>query len=411
MSEMVGRDAKLLSFLEDPSYHALKKHYMGHPMALFTGAGISWSDDDRYGLPNWDKFIRDILVDHDDGDRASIAKFDEKIKSEWVDKPWMMADWVAERCGRGRFKALVVKRVQRKENFRKKKLLTAKYLDEVLTLNSVSTFCTELIGVVKRPIRPTISVAPNHRVRAIVTSNYDPYLEAAASTKYRGMILKPVGAFGSHVGSLAQIPVFHVHGYVRFPTEVGEGRELRPFVNPVVTTSDYKEALGYNDAYCPTLGMLIHILRHYSALFVGFSFRDPWINDTLKRLNEERKERLKWDRLYHFALVHRKDIERRGIEFYRGKGVRPISLDSFDEVYDLLRDLYKSALLYNHGSGRIEVPRVKSRTRERTGEHIYLTPDQCWELLFRARRLEIPRFDPEFLDRIFGPLKGDHLGS
>ena len=57
----------------------------------------------------------------------------------------------------------------------------------------------------------------NHRVCAIVTSNYDPFLEAASSTMFRKPILKPVAARGSSVGGLVEIPVFHIHGYVPFP--------------------------------------------------------------------------------------------------------------------------------------------------------------------------------------------------
>lgn len=97
--------------------------------------------------------------------------------------------------------------------------------------------------------------------------------------------------------------------------------------------------------------MLIHILRHYSVLFVGFSFRDSWINSTMEQLNKEREKRPEKDRLYHYAIMLRKSVEKKGKEFFENIGVKPIYIDSFCEIYTLVRDLYLSALGNDHKSG------------------------------------------------------------
>lgn len=52
-----------------------------------------------------------------------------------------------------------------------------------------------------------------------------PYLEAAPSTMFIDPVLKPVAAFGSHVGELERIPGFHVHSDVPFPARESERRE------------------------------------------------------------------------------------------------------------------------------------------------------------------------------------------
>ena len=380
------------AFLRDPNYLALEQHYMDHPIALYTGAGVSWAEDARYGLRSWNDFVRRILLAHEGPESAALAEFDQKVGQEWADEPWQMAEWVAERCGREAFEELVVKIVQREENFpRKWKQLSGKFLRSAPTLNAVSAFCAQFVGVVEGTKSLTYRVSPNPHVRAVVTSNYDPFLEAASSTMFIRPILKPVGAVGSHVGRSDQIPVFHIHGYVPYPERKKPPRDIRPFVDPVVTTSDYEAAWRPDDVYCPTMGPQIHVLRHHATLFIGFSFRDREVNGLLRRLNKEREERTPGDRLYHYAVMRRDEVQSKGERFFRELGVKPIALNDFDEIPRLLGHLYQQALAQDYGERGIELPIVEKRPGKRTGRHVHLSPAQYWEDLYACRNRAVRR--------------------
>ena len=109
-----------LTFWRDPSYLALEQHYKDRPIALYTGAGVSWAKDARYGLRGWNDFARRILIAHEGPESVALAEFYQKLGQEWASEPWQMAEWVAKRCGRNAFEELVVEIVQREENFPRK---------------------------------------------------------------------------------------------------------------------------------------------------------------------------------------------------------------------------------------------------------------------------------------------------
>jgi hypothetical protein len=227
----------------------------------------------------------------------------------------------------------------------------------------------------------------------VVTSNYDPFLEAASSAMFIRPLLKPVGAVGSDAGRIDQIPVFHIHGYVPFPERDRDGRErpLQPLVDPVLTSDAYAAAWQADDVYCPTMGAQIHVLRHYATLFIGFSFRDGWVNGLLRRLNEERETRMGDRRLFHYALMKHDDVAARGEHLVQELGVRPIALASFDELPRLLAHLYRRGLAHDYGEGTIDVPIVEKRTGDRTGRYVGLSPDACWQALRACRNRAVPR--------------------
>jgi len=382
-----------LSILHDPNYLALEQHYLDHPTVLYTGAGVSWARDARYGLRGWDDFVRRILIAHEPPASPALAEFDRKAEREWADKPWDMADWVVDRCGPEAFKRLVVDIVQREENFQRKwPQLSGRFLGSAATLNAVSAFCAQLGGVVEGTKAPTLRVSANRRVCAVVSSNYDCFLEAASASMFIREVLKPVGAVGSGGGRLDQIPVFHVHGYGPLPERVRKKRPRdirRPFVDPVVTTSDYEAAWQPENVYCPTMGPQIHCLRHYATLFIGFSFRDRWVNGLLRDLNVERRERR--DRLYHYALMHRDEMGSRGKGFFSDLGVRPIAVASFSEIPALLGHLYRQGLARDHGEAGVRLPLVEKRRGTMTRRDTHLSAAQYWDALYRSRNRAVRR--------------------
>ena len=387
------------SFLHDPNYLDLVKYYVGHPIALYTGAGVSSSKNKKFGVGSWDDFVRNILEETNIG--THVLDLFDNIK--WADKPWEMAEWVAILMGRAEFRRRVTASIQKKENFQiKYKLLSAEFLREASTLNSVAAFCAAFAnGSITESKRGMVAVyerTTNRRVHAIVTTNYDPFLEAASSTMFRNPTLKPVAAKSSSIGELDEIPVFHIHGYVRFPRKLLEQAEesRTPFLDPVVTKSDYDLAWKADDAYNFTMGPQIHVLRHYTVLFIGFSFRDEWVNNLLRKLNKERKEREVEEnelspkrgrraRLYHYALMKREYVQAKGEDFFDDLGVKPISLDSFNQIHHILGYLYGQALLHDYGNKKIELPLHIGRNKNKQNKPVSLTPELYFEELCACR--------------------------
>ena len=390
---------KDLSYPLGKNYRDLVNYYVGHPIALYTGAGVSWSKNKKFGVGSWDDFVRNILKEKNPG--AHVLDLFDNI--EWADKPWEMAEWVAILIGREEFRHHVMASIQKEDNFQiKYKLLSANFLRDATTLNSVAAFCAAFangaITESKRGMAAVYERTTNRRVHAIVTTNYDPFLEAASSTMFRDPTLKPVAREGSSVGSLDEIPVFHIHGYVRFPSKFQKQAEEShtPFLDPVVTKSDYDSAWKAEDAYNPTMGPQIHVLRHYTVLFIGFSFRDQWVNNLLRRLNKERivqdseekgviPKRKRRARLYHYALMKKEDVQAKGEEFFDDLGVKPISLDSFDQIHHALGYLYGQALIHDYGNKKIELPVHQGKGKNKQNRPVYLTPDQYFEELCACR--------------------------
>ncbi len=370
-------------FLGDSGYRELQRWYRESPIALYTGAGVSSArkpqkqkgEGPKYGLSGWDDFLGEILSALPKAPEHWLKEFKADITIRYRNRPWKIADWIVRRVGKDEFKTLVVKFVQRLDNFpdppksrseskqngkksKKYKQLGGPFLHAAPTLNALCAFCSQLTGVVKGARKNTYRVSPNPRVRAVVTTNYDPFLEAASSTMFIRHRLKPVGARGSVVGNLHQIPVFHVHGYVPYP-ERGQRKKRRaivPMVDPVITTDNYEKAWRPDSPFSFTMGPQVHMLRHYCTLFVGFSFRDAWVNQLLRRL---KKEREKHDRPFsHYTLMKRSEIEAKGRNFFDHLGVTPIALDCYNQIPECLGRLYQEGLKADHGAGDIQLPFV-----------------------------------------------------
>lgn len=404
-----------LACLSGSHFRELLRHYIGHPIALYTGAGVSRSDEEseepEYGLAGWNGFMRAVIARYPRITNKDLATFDRNVKHKWGDEPWKMADWISKKIGVVTFKRLVTSYVQREENFPKRRgvkqyaQLGGNFLAHAPTLNAVCAFCAKLEAISEDARPTTYLVGLNPRVRAVITTNYDPFLEAGSSTMYRLHRLKPVGRKGSSVGRAFQLPVFHIHGYVQYPKKRRSKQEanIPSMVDPVLTTKNY-ELARQDDPFCFTLGTEVHVLRHYRVLFVGFSFRDQWVNEVLCVLNHERVERGN-SRPYHYALMTKKEVnekkEANGKDFFKELGVKPIQLDEYSQVPEVLKCLYKGGLRHDYKRDEILLPKVPkanrrqsmdSRKAKRQGPSkrktqgiAYISNDQYWDHLCRCR--------------------------
>jgi len=427
--------ANTLSFQNDAHFIELSNWYKKHPIALYTGAGASHSNEAsnkaKYGLGNWEDFLKNMLIMQEGGETQTVMDYRQVVAKNL--EPWKLADWIAEEVGEERLKELIVQYVQQPNNFpdrdkkklnensiskRKKKQykqLGARFLSHAPTLNALSAFCNQLAAYVDGAEKNTYRILPNPRVCAVLTSNYDPFLEAASSMMFQKHRLKPVGRFGSSAGDLRQIPVYHIHGYVPYPEKERDlsSSKIPSMVDPVLTSKNYDKAWRKDDVFNFTMGTQIHILRNYRVLFVGFSFRDRWVNDLLTELNKKQVERAQSGktRAYHYALMEEDEIENKetefGKDFFTSKGVHPIGLQKYTQIPLLSKTLYTDALKWDYGVDHIPLPIVLKQTKN-VGMSIqpiksvlaanskmpsldlkYIDLDQYWEHLYRCRNCHV----------------------
>jgi len=133
------------------------------------------------------------------------------------------------------------------------------------------------------------------------------------------------------------------------------------------------------------MGPQIHVLRHYTVLFIGFSFRDNWVNDLLMTLNKERRQGN--EQLYHYAILRKDQVNAKGSDYFINNfGVKPISIDDFSQIKNLLSHLYQQALIHDHrGSAKIELPLYEGKNNNEQDEPVFLAPDEYFEELYNCR--------------------------
>ena len=179
---------------DQENYFELVQHYVENPIALYTGSGVSWSDDPNFGIGLWDDFVKKILLSDNKTTPEIVRKYDGNLL-KWKDEPWKMAEWVARKMGRTRFKQCMTDLIQREENFQKAyKLLSGTFLRNARSLNSTAAFCADFAaGKIAQGKdgrwRAIYKMSINRRVHSVVTSNYDPYLESASATMFTSTIL------------------------------------------------------------------------------------------------------------------------------------------------------------------------------------------------------------------------------
>jgi hypothetical protein len=340
---MTGRD-------NDRNFQSLKQTYIKCSIVLYVGAGSSRGDDGcEYGIPGWWGLLEQIL-------RRGAEHITEKDCADLKKKkdPWDAADFVLSKMPGGEkqrkdgFQCALWEVIRDERNYsksKKYKLINPRLLNQNATLNAIVAFCGGISAWVEnkdeQPRELYFTYRPNQRVRALLTTNYDPFLEAAASLKYRKSLLKPVAAYGSDAGTIDQIPVFHIHGYVPHPLQAKERTERQPYVDELVLDrSSYLAAWKSTDVFGPTMLPQIHYLRNYTTLFVGFSFSDERVNNLLKDIHIE----LSSHNRSHFALVSEKEFKYLGKNFYQEIGIVPIRYATPKEIPERLGELYRAGL-------------------------------------------------------------------
>jgi hypothetical protein len=407
--------------------------YSRQPIVVFAGAGATRADPARskgpYGVGTWGELLDEIVeANNDENLRRQYEQEKERART-----PWDLAEWISRQVDGGQpattgtltpFQRLIIQVVRGPKDAKGRhrnlpvtgtperliKQLPSAFLGAAPTMNAIVAFCGRLVAITGARFKDGsylgFRVEPNQRVRALVTPNFDPYLEAAASRKYKRDLLKPVAAVDSGAENLRQIPVFHVHGYVPFPPlnkpgvhhgeQLGEGGLRRSMV---LTKSDYEREQKSANAYSPTLGPQVHLMRHYPTLFIGFSFSDQWINEVLQTIHSEgRRYNDPGENMRRrFAIVNGKDFSNEYLGYLRDDlGVVPVVVNSFSDIPEVLGSLYQEALERDLPGRRLlsledqtRAPRevISGKRRRRRPQY---TAEESWRILYEMRDGKFP---------------------
>jgi hypothetical protein len=212
--------------------------------------------------------------------------------------------------------------LQENKSLDKYKRLKEGNLRKAQTLNAVIAFRSKI-----REIKTHPCLGINPKIRAVITTNYDFFLEAGATTKHQANRFKPLARPTSREED-GKLPVYHLHGYFPFYHSV-------PPTAPLII-----DRSSYEKAYHPK-GRAVQILQKFlgqiPTLFMGFSFDDKFLLD---QLHKQRSAHLQ-----HFALLRAGD-ERppKRLEEIEKAGIATILYQEHSEIEDLLFQVYISAL-------------------------------------------------------------------
>jgi hypothetical protein len=180
-------------------------------MCVFTGAGVSLIKTSKYIAPDWWGLLKDVysLLCVSQEWNRKYSSF-EDLKREYSD-PWKMADFLMEYIDSTEFGVIICRvlneRVTKDVIYKR---LPRAYLAKAKTLNATIAFCSQI-----RAKREHQCLKPNDRILAVITINYDCFLEAGATTKYQSFPFKPI-ASKDYEPCESQLPVFHIHGYAPY---------------------------------------------------------------------------------------------------------------------------------------------------------------------------------------------------
>jgi hypothetical protein len=386
---------KTYDFKRQASFKSLCAHYRKDPIVLYVGAGISASRDPAHGLPDWLGLLNKL------GNRITGVQ-----PPDLPPHPWDAADCILALCedfltGTGRAGEKLKEAAEHQlldalwemircpENCATQgkkhpfKLLNMAYLQNAPTLRTIAAFCARPIG--RSHNGEVYRFGANPRVRAVLSGNYDPYLESAATSMFKIPVVKPVAAFGSLAGNLREVPVHHVHGYVPHPGQKAAG-DYKPLLEQLVLTRrSYDRAWREQDVFCATMIPQIFLLRHYITLFVGFSFTDPKITELLGKIWKEYPAAKQKERR-NFAILRKGADPRKQTAELALLGVRPVFVTEYDDIPDLLGAVYEAGLQDDHPDGQLELPLYAGRKMQPClGKHS-MPCAKIWKMLYTCHQ-------------------------
>jgi hypothetical protein len=357
-------------------------------ICLFTGAGSSYTDAKQYCVPGgWWGILREIYKGiqreyHPEKRNKQICSEFDSLKGQYTYE-WDTANALETMIVANRDRsdnkrefidfvrdAVIPFRSRAKKH--KSKNLPNAYLKDARTLNAILAFCSKLSALQQYPC-----LELNDKVEAILTLNYDWFLEGGASQKSRRDMFKPMARESSELED-GKLPVYHIHGYFPF------SRDEKPDCEIILTKTAYARA--YEDISKDSLKnrILNRFLCHFHTLFIGISFNDSYFLEHLKALAKSKKGIPQ-----HFAFFKRNSINDELEQQLYDANVRLIDYSDHKEIPDLLKQVYLSD---PHFAGNI---RVEDRLKTSDKPFVMLTPHQYWCKLLLIKQYEPSGYEEE----------------
>lgn len=217
------------------------------------------------------------------------------------------------------------------------------------TLNAIISFCaarpnTNIASLPKKKNNQDnsakSSIETNSKIGGILTTNYDNLIEGAFHTKYRVKRLKPVTRPTSleEIKGRIVIPVYHIHGYIRY---LGSEDEVDDETPPVIMSE-----IDYINSFYDPLGFSNYIsmsfLRKFPCIFIGSAMTDKNLRRYLYHLNKNKVKPKTLDN--KFAILHLADTTQPEFtdNILESYGVKTIWIKDFIEIYHILKSMYTS---------------------------------------------------------------------
>lgn len=403
-------------------FRQLCEVYSNEKICVFTGAGVSFVKSKKHRTPGWWEFLEDIYEStqskHSRGNHGQSFNILRKDNP----RPWDMADLLQHTVGKEQLEKTICNMLNKKVTTDLTyKRLPCSYLNNAATLNAVIAFCSRI-----RAKRKNQCLEPNPKIKAVITLNYDCFLEAGATQKYNAFPFKPMSEKSS-APRTSQLPVYHIHGYAPYghvfqitqkvlenlgheeipgsilenlralgnkkplrkekfkealKQEIGSeqagkyektilkysARARNPKYPLVLTSESYRQAYSRDGFANKTLN---YFLGEFSTLFIGVSFEDECLVEKLQSLYALGKPK-------HFALVHQ-DSSDKIHKRLEDVNISLIIYPQHSQIPLLLRKIYMSPL-----ESEIEVP--CERQRYEIYDHKKISSDGYWELLMENKK-------------------------
>jgi hypothetical protein len=168
----------------------------------------------------------------------------------------------------------------------------------------------------------------NPKIARVLTTNYD-FFFGATWPRYTSMRNSWWPSTKTSTGTRLEGagPILYVHGYL--PYSGGGEKDV------VITQADYDQTYSgtgdHNDGFARD--KLINTIDNYHLIFIGFSFSDSFICNSLRRSNTKNQK---------FAFLHKS--ESNAIQAAKNAGVIPVELTSWLQLPDLLGEIYCAGL-------------------------------------------------------------------
>jgi hypothetical protein len=342
----------------EKNWNKLKKRYEEHGLVLALGAGVSAGCN----LPSWDQLLCRIAVRCYEKEEGKCGKcIYRQLRESGYPLPAIASILEAkflEAQREGKFPRetpfyeIIREAIYAEFPFFKEKIEKERpsefieFVQKNKTLRAVASLCAWWN-------QSDQTYSPNPSIHAVANFNLDSVLQAYSRVRYQdtrllGTVERPSAGLKPD-----RIPVYHMHGYLKFAKE--------HFANPEEEAPDLRvlseqEYFNFFDRPNRLFNYtFLYLLHASSCLFVGMSMKDDNIRRLLHYSKTEKEEsyiregkkkrKAEKESMRHFAMSQYSgspEVDNLTEKSLRRLGTRVLWVKDFEEIPDRLADLYKS---------------------------------------------------------------------